>query len=222
MREAFTLLDALARENPADAAVGYALGGVLLKLGASCLMRGRLDEALAEYTRCVAVLERALRHEPNDVGTQKFLLTAQGSRAECLTNLKRYTEARAEWEKYIAMPGARGNVDFRLTRAVTLIYLGEYEPGTREVDAIAELGKGNGLLLYNCACAFALAAKAPGAAEARAARAVTLLEAARAAGHFKKAANVAHMKQDADLEPLRGRKDYQALLRAIEWAAPAQ
>jgi hypothetical protein len=53
-------------------------------------------------------------------------------------------------------------------------------------------------------------------AERYAARAVELLRRAAAAGYYRDPARAERLRQDDDLAPLRGRKDYQELLAEVQ------
>jgi hypothetical protein len=72
-----------------------------------------------------------------------------------------------------------------------------------------------------CVCALAAASVKDDAklSEQYASRAVVLLRQAQKAGYFKRPANVAHLKKDSDLRALRGRPDYEVLLKELETLA---
>jgi hypothetical protein len=73
-------------------------------------------------------------------------------------------------------------------------------------------------LFYDAACICSLAAAKSSdsvAGDQYAARAVALLAQAHARGYFKEAARVEKLKKDADLDPLRGRPDFQKLLTEL-------
>jgi hypothetical protein len=74
--------------------------------------------------------------------------------------------------------------------------------------------------LYDMACVCSLASSAakgdPLLAERYAALAVVLLRKAKDAAYFREPSKVADMKADTDIEPLRGRADYQTFLGELE------
>ena len=77
----------------------------------------------------------------------------------------------------------------------------------------------NGGDVYDAACGYALCSalvEKPEENERHAARAVALLKQAIAKGYK----DVAHLKKDADLDALRGRADFQALLKELEAKQP--
>jgi hypothetical protein len=93
------------------------------------------------------------------------------------------------------------------------------------VAAADDLARANGATidtLYNCACACALAAGAvkddAALGEKYASRAVGLLRQAVAAGYK----DVEHIQQETDFDPLRGREDFQQVLKQLAAKASAQ
>ena len=92
-----------------------------------------------------------------------------------------------------------------------------------EANALTEGKDVSGPTLYDAACVCALAAASvkddAKLSEQYAGRAVALLCQAHKAGYFKEQARVAHLKKDGDLRALRGRPDYQALLKELETPA---
>jgi hypothetical protein len=99
-----------------------------------------------------------------------------------------------------------------LFRAATLARLGRHARATAEADELARLAPGSGGDLYDLACVFALSASAVGAEpalrESYGARAMGLLLRAVQTGYR----DAAHLKQDADLDPIRNRSDFQGLI----------
>src|SRR5207244_12774477 len=99
-------------------------------------------------------------------------------------------------------------------------------------EAVTALGELPGALLYNLACVYALSAKAvrannsadppvPAAESGKrldqyARHAVALLQEARQAGFFARAANVQNLKKDPDLDAVRSRDDFKKLVQELE------
>jgi hypothetical protein len=104
-------------------------------------------------------------------------------------------------------------------RAATLAHLGRHARATAEADELARLAPGSGADLYDLACVFALSAAAVGAEpalhERYAARAVGLLRQAAEKGYR----NLAHLEKETDLDPIRDRPDYRALMMDLAFPA---
>jgi hypothetical protein len=85
----------------------------------------------------------------------------------------------------------------------------EFEPALKEADQLAR--SDSGLMVYGCACAYALA-HARTKDDKYAARAVELLRQAVAKGYR----DVADMKKRPDFDSLRARDDFRQLLAELE------
>jgi hypothetical protein len=101
-----------------------------------------------------------------------------------------------------------------------LAQAGDAAGAVAEADELTRGDTASAATLYNAArvCARASAASPDDETrkESYAARAVALLRRAQGAGHFKGGARVQHLKADSDLDPLRPRDDYQALLQELQ------
>jgi tetratricopeptide (TPR) repeat protein len=142
-----------------------------------------------------------------------------------LDQLGRHAEALADYDRALGLPrDADKGVQTRLYRAAVLAQLGRHDQATAVADELAGDPLDPGSTLYNCSCVYSLAARsaladtelAPPARAARsegyAARAVVLLRQADSVGLFHDANALASLKADPDLDPLRARADFQALL----------
>ncbi len=94
---------------------------------------------------------------------------------------------------------------------------GEVERAVAEVAELRQMTGWTADQWYDLACVYSVAStKDAGQTRAHGDRAVELLRKAVAAGW----SDAAHMKEDADLDPLRGRDDFRKLLAELEKKFP--
>jgi tetratricopeptide (TPR) repeat protein len=246
LAEAVTVLDALAAEQPGDFEALAILGVSRVYQGMATRNLGRPAEALPLFNQGVASIEEALRREPGDPDTRRRVSTAHLERAQTLELLGR--DAEADWDRAQALAtllekpriaAARaawrsGNApDALILRAIRQARDGAPEAALAEVaplrDRAGALPPG---VRYNLACVLAVSAEALDRArdgdstdrarhaDALAAEAVVLLHSARAAGFFAAPQYRALLSNDADLDALRDRADFQALV--LDLALPAE
>jgi hypothetical protein len=102
--------------------------------------------------------------------------------------------------------------EIRIMLALTQAHAGDHANAAAEAEALAVAKDVSRVTLYNAACTHALASVAAKGdvtlADRYAARAVELLRQAFRKGYT----NIAHMLKDPELDPLRRRADYAALL----------
>jgi hypothetical protein len=103
---------------------------------------------------------------------------------------------------------------------------GDQAQAAAEADDLSRPASLPGEALDNLACVVALNAESRPLpvrakdADGYAGKAVTLLQRAAAAGHFRDATNVAHLHKTADLAILRDRDDYRAFVALLPAAQP--
>jgi tetratricopeptide (TPR) repeat protein len=100
-----------------------------------------------------------------------------------------------------------------LFRAMARLRAGQTAEALAEVDEVTKTVKPSAGVFYNAACVYAVAStKIADKEQEYANRAMELLRQAVKHGH----SSAAYTKQDADLEPLRGREDFKKLLAELE------
>ena len=128
--------------------------------------------------------------------------------------LARYKEAAADWNRAIALDEGPMRPAFRLKRAMSLAHLpGRHGEAAAEALVLTATPKTPPPALYDaaCVCALAGAAAKRGSEEAErhADQAILLLRRAVQQGWHE----MDHLEKDPDLASLRGRKDFQDLVR---------
>jgi serine/threonine protein kinase/tetratricopeptide (TPR) repeat protein len=184
-QQALEIFEKVAREHPDVLVYEYDVGRCYSELARTADSAGRTDAALARFGKAIAIIGGV-------VG-------------------KGYK------------PGRSRLLDTRLYRAGTLAAQGDHVQATAEAEAVARLGDLNFASVYNVACVFSRASAAADhdtklstADRARlkaryADRAMVYLRQAVAEGWGE--TSVA--KKDADLDPLRGREDFQRLIAEL-------
>jgi tetratricopeptide (TPR) repeat protein len=212
-RRALEHREVLAAEFPAVPSHRLNLAGTYVNLGTVLRAQGETEASLPRFAKAISLLEALVKQEPRGVEGRRFLRNAHSSRAEALAQLARHADAVADWDRALALNATpEDEVRYRHGRAMSLARAGEHARAVAEAAFLAELKGHTGQTLYDLACVCALAAAdAQGDARLReqyAARAVALLRQAIAAGYT----DAAGMKKDRDLDALRDRADFRAVL----------
>jgi tetratricopeptide (TPR) repeat protein len=226
IRRAVETREVLASENPAIPLYRRALAENLLMLGWTCKSLNRVQEALSAYRRASEVAEALLILEPGHVYTTNLLAQGLTARAIVLSGERKPEEALSLARRAVTLmePVVRDNPDhiFHISAfGQTLRVLGWVEaaagnsPGAlqafeRAAATSRQLADRYPVEQYNAACALALAAPLapPARREALASDSVQSLRKALAAGY----AQVENLATDSDLDALRDRADFKALL----------
>lgn len=222
-RAALTHWEKLAERFPTIAAYAVDLGGGYVNFGTLLGRRCQPEAALPWFDKAIARLQPVLAKDRRLATARLYLRNAHGGRALALTLLNRSIDALRDWDRAIELAEGPLPHELRWPCAVCLARAGEHARAMAEANALIEEKDESGPTLYAAACVFALAAASvkddTKLCEQHAGRAVTLLRQAQQAGCFKEQAKVAHLKKDSDLRALRGRPDYQALLKELETPA---
>jgi tetratricopeptide (TPR) repeat protein len=229
------LREALARAHPEVAAYRDALANLIHHLGMMELGAGNPAEALRLLESSRVIQEQLHSAQP---GNPNFLTDLGGVMNDCgmaLAALGRHEEAILMYQAAIKhQRRVLGRFPhFRRSQHFLSIHYQSLATSQRKLrqPANAAAAAREGLALrpndpnyaYDIACELSLCARvvAGNDGEARAAReryaqaAINVLRKAVAAG-FR---NFSHMKVDADLEPLRGRSDFQIMMMDLEFPA---
>jgi tetratricopeptide (TPR) repeat protein len=226
--KAVQVLETVTRDEPQIPYYADRLGSAYINQGFVATTAGRLEQALASYTRAAEVLEAAYRKAPHWIDVRGHLASAHGGQANTLMYLNRPVESLPHWKRLFELDeGPSGNA-FRLRYGLALIQAGDHAEAATQAQVLVAAANTSGEMLYDAACVYSLCSHAVREdqktsadyqellAEKYAVRAIEALHKADAAEAFKSPADREHLKNDPDLAPLLTRKDFQALLRALE------
>jgi serine/threonine protein kinase len=207
---AITIREKLAADAPAVPAYQFQLGGTWVNLGNLRYARDDFAGALEWHVKAVDRLAAVVRAEPGLAVAKEFLKNAYIGRAQDFMTLNRYPEALSDWDAALKCDDGSMRVSMRFRRADCLARLGRVAESVHEnEELLADPTAGVGTL-YDCACAASLASAVPDkvASPIQAALAVQLLRKAIGKGF----ADIPHLIVDTDLDSLRKRADFAALL----------
>jgi serine/threonine-protein kinase len=222
-RLALALKEKLAEQFPAVPDHAVDLGGGYVSFGNLVFGQGQPEAALPWFDKAIARLQPVLAKKRRLAIERSYLRNAHWGRAVALMQLNRHVEAIQDWDRAFELDEGPLRNDIRLGRARCLAQTGEHARAVAEANALTEGKDVPSRTLYDAACVYALASASvkddAKLGEQYAGRAVALLRQAQKTGYFKEQAKVAHLKKDSDLRALRGRPDYQALLKELETPA---
>lgn len=119
--KAMGLRENLVRDFPGRLDLVDDLGGVCCNRGNLEQGRGKAADSLPFYSRAIEVLSGNLAHDARRTTTRFFLSNAHWGRARALTDLKRYPEALADWDKALELAPPENKADIQLGRVKAAI-----------------------------------------------------------------------------------------------------
>jgi tetratricopeptide (TPR) repeat protein len=214
----------LVKDHPQAAERRADLGNDYGRFGYVLRVQNKLEEALNWYAKAIPLVEESRKQCG---AAMRYLNDLYPQRADVLTRLGLHAEALQDWDKVIALRYS-DNVEFRAGRARSLAYLGRHAEAIAEIQRLSEAKPIKADVLYLQAQVYALAAAAVQRdtslttavriqlGDDHAGRAVALLDKAGAASYFNDSVKRESLKSDPAFAELHGRKDFAALLAALE------
>jgi serine/threonine protein kinase/tetratricopeptide (TPR) repeat protein len=229
LRRACTLLEGLVKEFPLAVSYSLDLGLGYQRLATLFGRRQQYETAHSWYVKAEDQFISALKVDGRNARARSNLGDAYIFHARILSLLERHAEAIEVFDRSLPLIDDYKRHRYQRGRLIHLIRAGDYDY-LKVVAAARELlpePKVKDILFhYDMACLFSLLSaheKAEaGVREQCAVQAMELLRKARATGFFKVPGWIAHLKQDADLNPLRGREDYKRFVQELEKEAPPE
>jgi tetratricopeptide (TPR) repeat protein len=176
---------------------------------------GKPADSLQWFDLAIRTLKPVHEREPRDVWTKESLRDSLLGRAVAYSQLQKFAEASADFDKAIELspPIEQGRV--RAERAISHVQAGQVAEAIAEVAALTKSDEWRADAWYGFACVYAVASgKIADKKQEYADRAMELLYRAVKAG-WKDAA---HMAKDTDLDALREREDFKKLLSELQAA----
>jgi serine/threonine protein kinase/tetratricopeptide (TPR) repeat protein len=190
--------------------------------------REKPEAAFTWYARGIQTLETVMQEGGETSEVRQRLAGVHAKRAEFYSILRRYQEARADWESALRLSGSRPPLKWRFAYTTTLAHQGEHALATSEAGKLAAQSDLPVQALYPLARVYALAAVAASQdkrlsvsegkalADEYAARAVALLSLANDRGLFRKRGSEQLLANDPDLASLQQREDFNTLLKQVK------
>lgn len=188
--------------------------------------RNALKKALPLYALAISRFEEALNRMPDEKHPRLCLRLCHQARATALDQLNQYEEAVKEWNRAIELADDDFRDSLRIMLAVSLAHSGEHAQAVAEAQAVLAAHEDEAGAVYNTGRVYAEASASVGKdvslteeertklAEEYAAQAVAYLEKAHAGGWFDNASS-ARVLMGEYFAPLRGREDFQKLLKDV-------
>src|SRR5262249_26456009 len=155
-------------------------------------------EALDCYGQAIQTLTLLAKRFPQHSQAREYLRNSHYNRASILTELQRFAEAMPDWDRAVALDDSEDRPLNRMSRAQCLAHI-EPEKAVADAEDIIKDDKIRSAVLYHAAIVCAQASgkgKDTDQREQYAARAVALLQLARARGHFQNKDNFESLKTD--------------------------
>jgi serine/threonine protein kinase len=226
--KAETLLRPLVDRHPAERKYALHLVSVYVNWSHLLANAGRPQDALERLDFAVRLAEEAHRREPKDGTARWQALQAHGARAEIREFVGRFADSVKDWDRVIELEDGPNRSRWRGTRARVLNLAGDHARAVAEAAQLATLPDATDYRIYFLAGVFteairpALGDKKLSAtqqkqlAERYAAQAMALLRKLQNKGYFQDGGHAKALRTDENLQPLRARTDFQALLRELE------
>jgi tetratricopeptide (TPR) repeat protein len=211
-RKSLTIKEKLADQFPAVPEYQVELGGSYCNFGGLLMSNGRPDESLGWFEKAIRTLTAVYEHNRRSVPAGQFLRNSYWNRAQIYYHLRKFTEAIADWDRAIELSPLAEQPRLRAGRGRSRIHVGQFAEAVAEVAELSMNPSWPALEWYNFACIYSFASgKSTEKKQEYADRAMDLLRKAVKEGWNA----AAHMANDPDLDPIRGRDDFNKLIEGL-------
>jgi tetratricopeptide (TPR) repeat protein len=240
MNRALALCEKLARESPSVAAYRLVQADILRNLSISKSDYSDFSGSIEVLMRELPLRDRLAKEDPNIIVYQYGLGRCLAALSNQTSNIRQPAQSLAYSHRadgiLVRLVDSHPDVPeyknmlarIHVTRAGPMSMLGDHAHAVAEVEKGLVIAPQDGLTRYNASCGYATISAAIGQdmklpvkerqqqAERYALRAVELLRQTKQAGLFHRVAAVDFMAKDPDLDSLRGREDFKALMRELQ------
>ncbi len=225
-RKALDILQPLAAAFPNDPTYGNELADAYVNVGARLQYLESPRDAVDWFDRALSILDSESFRELPQLNSTRVLVLS--SRALALTELERYDDAMADWEKALQTGTLYDRDELVVGRSATLAYRGNYRRALSEAEARIKESNPAPQTIYNMGCLYSIAVGAvqkdeslddsqrKELVEQYASRAMEYLIQAKAGGVYRVPVVRNRVATHRDLAPIAQRPEFQAFLQDIE------
>jgi tetratricopeptide (TPR) repeat protein len=218
--QSVTLLRPLVEKYPEEWEHALTLSSIYNNWSYLLRNQGQAAEALRLMGQAIGYAESVLKEEPRHSGARDRAFSCHGTRAQLYEHLGRWKEAIRDWDRLLELDESPDRWKRRALRAVDLARVGDHARAAAEAETLEKDPAVSADGLWVLAIVYArssrearsdsrlAAAEYDSLAERYATRAVALLRKLKGMGMYTKA-----MRTEPALQPLRGRADFQELLK---------
>ena len=186
---------------------------------------GDRKTALLTLAKAIDLLEGVLKNEPNHFTARYRALNAHGARAQIYENLDQWADAVPDWERVVELDAQPNPWLHRVLRTVAIAQAGLHVRATTDVQLLAKDTSVPADGIYELGVACAISVKGVRSdraiddadrnllAERYAVQAVAMFHSLHLQGYFQDPKHATTLSTDSRLQPLRGRADFEKLLR---------
>ncbi len=214
------ILEGLVAEFPLVPSYQVSLGADYCNCGLAATNSGKPKEGLIWLDKAIKTLSTVYQRDPAQVDAQTFLRDSHLNRAQTLELLMKYSDAIKDWDLAIELGTPPQKQKSRISRTLTLYLDGQYANAVVEIEALTALDRTNPAQSqlgagdwYNFACIYSIASiKVADKQKEYGDQAIAMLRQSVKAG-FQ---SIPQIAKDTDLNPLRDREDFKALLAELD------
>lgn len=198
------------------------VAGALNNLGRIELQSGGWPEtAIGYFDHALGILQ-PLQSRESPVRCDALVKAAYAGRAEGLSYAGRHNEAASAWAQAAISIPEKADV-YQVQQAYQLMHCGRFEEALVLANQVVKGRSRNLVAVYNAACLFSQASSLiANSSEEYTKRALQILRELASLNYFKDSAHLKDLREDADLNPIRNRAEFQSLIRENEAGRPSR
>ncbi|MEQ1827788.1 MAG: serine/threonine-protein kinase [Pirellula sp.] len=212
-RKAMVIGEKLVTEHPAIPEYKVDLGGAYANTAIKLREGNRPAESLLWFQKAIDFLRPVHESEAKSTKSERYLRNCYEGRSKAYDELRKYTEAEDDWNKYIELSPTESKYRLLTKRWKKLLRGGMVNEAIERISELSKWPTEDSELWYEYACAYSLASGLlPDKKKEYSDRAMDLLTEAVKAGYD----NSNQLNVDSDLRPIRDRDDFKKLVADVE------